>query len=101
MYFPMSTFSTVNSETVVEHLSRLHLGGTLYLLEITQEGEVSPRYVLESEGHQEGFSLDDYFRYLATLATQHGLNDCLFPNADNFDGQGAAHSPRLFLRHRY
>jgi hypothetical protein len=94
----MSTFSTMNSETIVEHLSRLHLGGTLYLLEIAQEG-VIPRYVLESEGHQEGFSLDNYFRYLASLATQYGLSDCLFPNADNSDGQGAGHSPRLFLRH--
>ena len=82
MHFPMSTFSGVGSGTTVEQLSRLHLGGTLYLLEITQENEISPRYVLESEGHQDGFSLDYFITSLVSLAMQYGFNDCLNPHTD-------------------
>ena len=71
----MSTFGTVNSGTTVEQLSRLHLGGTLYLLEITQEDNMNPKYVIESEGHQEGFSLD----YFLNSFVQYGFHDCLIP----------------------
>ena len=78
----MSTFNGINSGTTVEHLSRLHLGGTFYLLEITQDDEISPRYVLESEAHHDGFSLDYFITSLVSLAMQYGFNDCLNPHTD-------------------
>ena len=69
---------------MVEQLTRLHLGETFYLLEITQEGEINPRYVLESEGHQEGYSLDYFFSSLTFVQWQYGLQDCLIPQYQRF-----------------
>jgi hypothetical protein len=97
MFFPMSTFNGVNSGTMVEQLTRLHLGETFYLLEITQKGEINPRYVLESEGHQEGYSLDYFFSSLASRAMADRLGDCLIPHTNDSDRQGEARWLRSFL----
>jgi hypothetical protein len=82
---PLSTVNGFPSGTSVDHISRLHLGGTLYLLERIREGEWSPRYELESEGHYEGFSLDEYVKTLIYKATEYGFNDCIYPIASVLD----------------
>jgi hypothetical protein len=67
----------------VDHIARLHLGGTFYLLEITEEEEGIPQYTLESEGHHEGFSFDAVFRILSYSAAQCGCtNDCSSPDEE-------------------
>jgi hypothetical protein len=65
------------SGTTTDQISRLHLGSTFYLLEITQENEKVPSYALESEGHHEGFSFDAFFGTLSSYAMQYGFTDCL------------------------
>jgi hypothetical protein len=83
--FPLSTVNGFRSSTTVDHVSRLHLEGTLYLLERIREGEWAPRYELESEGHYEGFSLDEYVKTLIYKAREYGFNDCIYPIASDLD----------------
>lgn len=63
-------------------VSRLYLGGTFYLLEILQDGSLTPEHALESEGHEENFTFEvfiSHLMYYAMRVAPNGFTDCLFP----------------------
>lgn len=69
-----------NTYAVEYQVSKLHLGGTLWLLEV-HRSQSTTMYMLESDGH------DDYFRFSAfsesvmsyTRALGYAVYDCEFP----------------------
>lgn len=58
------------------HSSRIPLGSTFYLLEL-RNGNSPPTYILESEGHPEGFSLDGYVSQFKAKAQDWPFEDCI------------------------
>lgn len=68
--YPLSTFEAAGN--VGTAISRLHLGATFYLLQF-QDGDEPPSYAIESEGHPEGFSLDEYITQRAAAVGVKGV----------------------------
>lgn len=62
------------------HVSRLHVGGTFWLLEVRQN-YTPTSYMLESEGHSDYFRFSEFsatvLSYIETLG--HVIYDCLIP----------------------
>ena len=70
------------------HVSRLHLGGTFWLLEV-RRNHTSTSYMLESEGHGDYFHFSVFsamvMSYTRTLG--HIIYDCLIPEDPSANSQ--------------
>jgi hypothetical protein len=72
--FPMQ--SSGSTETSRWYVSRLYLGGTLYLLE-TGIDQIPTKYFLESDGHRGYFSFFEFKKKLMSFSRNY---DCICPH---------------------
>ena len=68
--------SSATTATSRWYVSRLYLGGTLYLLE-TGGDQIRTKYFLESDGHRGYFSFFEFKRKLMSFS---GKFDCICPH---------------------
>jgi len=79
VYPSFSYNDSYGSNTVVnDTMYKLPLGGTFSLIEIISGDDQSCMYSIESEGHREGFSFEDFG---VAIQQKFGVSDCILSNS--------------------